>query len=144
MTTAAKTAFGAALWMGPSGGSLVKVAELRSVKPPKMSRGVQDATTHDSPAGAKEVIPDGTYDPGDIAGKVNYVMGSAGDIAMRAAFLTAALQDWKIVGKAASGTQDLEGTGFLVEYDPAEFGVDGLQMADFSIKVSGETTQAAT
>ena len=77
MTTAAKITFGNELWMGPSGGSLVKIPELRSVTPPKGNREVLDATTHDSPEGAQEYIASGTYDPGTMNFSINLTVGNS-------------------------------------------------------------------
>jgi predicted secreted protein len=144
MTTAAKISFGSELWMGPSGGTLVKIAELLSVTPPRISRDTIDATTHDSAGGAMEVIAAGVYDPGDISGSVNYIAGSAGDDAMIAAVTDGVLRDFKIVAKAASGTEDLMFSGFVTEYGVDDLPVDGKQTASFTAKVSGEITQGAS
>lgn len=141
MTTAAKTSFGAEFWMGPSGGMLVKVAELLTVNPPKRSRQLEDATTHDSAEGAQEFIAQGIYDPGEITGQTHYIAGSAGDDAMIAAVTDGVIRDWKIVAKSASDTEDMEGSGFVTEYGPDELPVQGKQAASWTIKVSGPITQ---
>lgn len=142
MTTAAKTAFGAELWMVVGGGTLAKVAEVRTINPPKRSRETLDATTHDSPAGAKEMIAAGTYDPGDVSGSINYIAGSPGDDAFIAAVTGDVLYDFKIVAKSAAGTEDMNFSGFVTEYGPDDMPTDGMQTASFSIKVSGPITQA--
>lgn len=144
MTTAAKTAFGAELWMGPAGGTLVKVAELLSVTPPTRSREMIDATTHDSAAGAQEFIAAGIYDPGEISFQGNYIAGSAGDDAMVAAVTDGVLRDWKIVAKSAAATEDMEGSGFLNSYGVDDLPTDGKQTFSGAIKVSGAITQAAS
>lgn len=144
MTKAAKIAFGSELWMGPSAGTLVKVAELLSVNPPRRSRETIDATTHDSPAGAMEFITAGVYDPGEITGSVNYIAGSAGDDAMIAAITDGEERDFKIVAKSASDTEDMTFSGFLTEYGVDDLPTDGKQTASFTAKVTGEITQAAT
>lgn len=142
MTTAAKTNFGAELWMAPSGQALVKVAELIEVEPPKPSRDTIDATTHDSVAGAMEFITSGVYDPGEIKLKVNYIANSVGDLAMRTAMSSAVKQDWKVVSKAAAGTSNQTGSGYVSEYGPDAMPVDGLQQASLTLKVSGPIAQS--
>lgn len=144
MTTAAKITFGTELHMGPSGGALVKVAELLTVNPPKRSRDTIDVTTHDSPAGAMEFIAAGVYDPGEVSGQINYVAGNAGDDAFVAAIADGTLRDFKIVAKAATGTENLTFAGFVTEYGVDDMPVDGKQTASFSIKVSGPIAQAAS
>jgi predicted secreted protein len=106
MTTAAKITFRNELWMGPAGGSLTKIAELRSVTPPKGSRETLDATTHDSEEGAMEFIASGVYDPGTLNYSVNHIAGSASDTALTAAFNDGELRDFKVVLKGASDTVD--------------------------------------
>ena len=142
MTTNAKTNFGAEVWMAPSGQALVKVAELIEPEPPKMTRETIDATTHDSPSGAKEFITAGTYDPGELKLKVMYIANSVGDLAMRTAATSGLKQDWKVVSKAAAGTSNQTGSGYVTEYGPDPMPTDGLQQATLSIKVSGPIAQS--
>ena len=142
MTTAAKTNFGAEFWMGPNGGTLIKLAELLSVDPPKRSRETMDVTTHDSPAGAQQFITAGVYDPGEISGAVNYIAGSSDDLAMIAAITDGVIRDFRIVVKSAAGTKNQTFSGFLTEYGPDALPVDGKQQASFGIKVSGPIAQS--
>jgi hypothetical protein len=144
MTVAAKISFGVELWMAAHGSSLVKVAELITVSAPVQKRSTIDATTHDSPAGAQEFIVEGTFDPGTISGQVNYIAGSAGDTALLTALTGGALQDFKIVPKAAAGTYDVTFSGFLTSYGPDAMPTNGKQTASFEVKISGTVTQAAT
>ena len=140
MTTAAKTAFGAELWLAPTGQPLVKVAELLTLNPPKITRETIDATTHDSPAGAQEIIAEGTYKPGNITAQVNYVMGSLSDLALLAAAV-GGLQDFRIVAKAAVGTDDMTGSGYVIDYGVDDLPTRGKQTASFGIEVSGPVIQ---
>lgn len=144
MTTNAKTSRGAELWMAASGGTLIKVAELLTVEPPNRSRATIDATTHDSPDGAIEVIAEGIYDPGEVNATLHYIAGSATDDALVAAMTGGAKQDVKIVAKAATGTEDLEFSGYLTNYGPDPLGTTGKQTAKLSLKVSGPIAQSAT
>lgn len=143
MTVAAKTTLGAALWMVASGGTLIKVAELITVNPPKLSRETMDATTHDSPGAAMEVIAAGIYDPGEVTGQIHYIAGSAGDLAFLAAAI-GGLQDFKCVVKGAAATQDITFSGFVTAYGPDDMPTSGKQTASFSIKVSGPRAQGAS
>ena len=146
MTVAAKTAFGAELWMAPHSDTptLVKIAELLTVTPPVSKRNTIDATSHDSAAGAMEYIVEGVFDPGTIQGQVNYIAGSAGDGAMIAAMTGGTLQDFKIVLKGDAGTFDMTFSGFVTSYGPDAMATTGKQTATFQAQVSGATTVAAT
>jgi hypothetical protein len=143
MTANAKTSFGSALWMAPDGSALVKIAELLTVSPGGLTRDTIDVTTHDSAGGAMEYISSGVFDAGEVSGQVHYIAGSTQDDA----FLTAlggGLQDFKIVVKAATGTEDISFSGFVTSYQLDELPVDGKQAASFTIKVTGARTQAAS
>lgn len=144
MTTAAKRTFQNELWMGPAGGTLVKIAELRSVTPPKASRDTMDATTHDSPAGAMEFIASGVYDPGALNFSINHISGSTDDDAFTAALGDGDLRDFKVVLKSAAATEDYTFSGFITNYGPDDQPTNGIQTASGSAKVSGPVTQAAT
>lgn len=141
MTTAARVAFGAELWMAADGEELVKIAELLSVTPPTMSRETIDATTHDSAAGAMEFIVEGVFDPGEVNFQINYIAGSTGDTTMIEAMTGGVLQDVKIVAKAATSTEDLEFRGFVTSYGPDDMPTNGKQTASGTIKVSGAIAQ---
>ena len=144
MTTAAKTAFGAALWMVADGGTLVKVAELLTVNPPKLAREMIPATSHDSTGGAMEVIPEGIYDPGEVSGQVHYIAGSTSDDTFITALTGAGLYDFKSGVKAATGTEDMTFSGYVTSYGIDDLPTNGKQTASFNIKVSGQITQAAS
>lgn len=137
----AKTSLGAELHMGASGGSLTEVAELLSLSPPQRTRETIDATTLAS-TGAQEFIASGVYSPGEVSGQVHYIAGSAGDDAMIAAVTDGVIRDFMIVVKAATGTEDMEFSGYVTAYGVDELTIDGKQTASFTIKVSGAHTQA--
>ena len=144
MTTAAQPSFGNKIRICAHGGSLANVAELLTFAPPKSQRDTIDATSHDSAGGAMEVIPEGTYDPGQVTGQMHYVAGSATDLAFRAALTGATLQDVEISMKGAAGAVYLQTfTGYITSYGPDEQPVKGKQAASFALKISGAVTQAA-
>lgn len=143
MTTAAKITFQNELWMGPAGGSLTKIAELRSVTPPKPSRDTVDATTHDSTGGAMEFIASGVYDPGTLNFSINHIAGDATDDALVAAMADGVLRDFKVVLKGASNEEAYTFSGFVTSYGPDDQPVNGLQTASGTVRVSGQVEQAA-
>lgn len=142
MTTAAKTNFGGQVWMGPSGGSLTMIAELKTFAPPVPERETIDATTHDSPAGAKEFIADGVYDPGELTFQMNYIANSPGDVALLAALGDATKRDFRIVAKSAAGTSNKTFSGFVTKYGPDDVPTTGLQSCSVTIKVTGPIAQS--
>lgn len=145
MTTAAKTTFANKVFMNPAPtAATTAVAELIDFDPPKPARGTIDATTHDSAAGAEEVIVEGTYDPGELSLTVNYIARSAGDLAMTLAFTGATLQNCKMQVKTATGTEDWTFQGYVTSYGPDSQPVKGKQTAGLALKVSGAITKAVT
>lgn len=144
MTTAAKPSFGIELWFAPAGQPLVKRAEIKTLNPPKRSRSTVDVTTHDSPEGAREFITEGVYDTGQVTGTRFYGVNPADDAAFIDASESGDLLDVKIVMKSGAGTEDQEFSGFMIDDGPNGQEIEGAQMADFSIKVSGPITNTPT
>jgi predicted secreted protein len=143
MSSNAKTALGAKLYMGPDGGTLIEIAELLTLTLPTMTRETIDVTTLSS-SGAKEFIAGGVYDTGEVSGSVHYIAGSAGDDAMIAALTDGVVRGFKAVVKSAGDTEDMMFSGYLTSYGIDEFAVDGKQSASFTAKVTGAITQAAS
>lgn len=145
MTTAAKTTFGTKLFLAaaPTAPTTL-LPELLSLTPPAAARDMIDVTTHDSPAGAEEVIVEGTYNPGEISGQMHYIAGAAGDVLMLGAVTAGTLMNFKVQVKGATGTFDRTGSGYVTEYSIDDMPVKGKQAASFTIKVTGAVTQAAT
>lgn len=148
MTTAAKTALGAVFCMVAAPTAIItathRVAELISLQPPKLKRGTQDVTTHDSAGQAREFIVEGVYDAGEISGTIHYIAGSTGDALMMAAMTGGTLMNCKCALKAATGSQDLSFQGILTDYGPNDMVIDGKQTADFTIKITGGITQGVS
>lgn len=144
MTAAAKNSFGAKFYMAADGITpLVLVAELLTIAPPQLERGMQDATTHDG-GQAEEFIPEGVYNAGEVSGSMHYIAGSAGDDAMLAALTGGGLMDCKVVLKAATGTEDLTFSGYVSSYGPDEMEIKGKQVASFTVKLTGAITQGVS
>lgn len=144
MTDRAKPSFGTVMKMGPVGGALVTIPRTVSINPPRLSREAVDATAHDSPGGAMEVIGDGVYDPGELSGSMNYIAGDTTDDALITAATDGVLRDFSFTVKAATGTETIEFSGLLTNYGPDELATRGKQSASFTIKVSGPLSQAAS
>lgn len=142
MTTAAKTNFGGQVWMGPSGGSLTMIAELKTFDPPVPEREVIEATTHDSAAGAKEFVAEGVFDPGELTFQINYIANSAGDVSLAAAIGDGVKRDFRLVAKAASGSSQKTFSGFVTKYGQDPVPTSGLQTASVTVKVTGAIAQS--
>lgn len=143
MTAAAKNAFGTELWLVPTGGTLVKIAELTTIGPPKRTRETEDVTTHDSTGGAMEFIAHGVYDSGGFSATGYYIAGDTNDDALALAMTSGAVQDFQIIAKAASGTEKLTGSAIITDHGQDEAPVKGVQTFSFTAKITGVTTQAA-
>lgn len=142
MTAAAKDTFGTILRLAAAPGSPVAIAELTSITPPTLSRGAQDATTLDGASEAMEFIAEGVYDPGEISCSGHLIMGSAADDLFIAALTTGNLYNFEIEGKAASGREEMSGSGLVTSYAPGEFTPTGKQTFTATIKVTGPIVQA--
>jgi hypothetical protein len=142
MTAAAKNSFGASLWFAADGVTpLVKLADVDSIKPATIERGMIDVTTHDSPSNAREYIPEGVYEPGEIEVQGNLVAGSTGEDALRAGVTGGGKLDAKLVLKAASGTEDETCECYAMSYSRGELTIDGKQRFSSVLKVTGPATQ---
>lgn len=142
----AKTAHGAELWAVATGGSLAKTAENIGFKPPEITRGVIEASDHDT-TGGMEFLQEALYNVEAFDVQMHYVAGSTADDLFIAATTVGGLYDFKVVVKAASGTEDITFSGYVTRY-----GVDDLPSGDTpakqtcsaTIKPSGDWAQAAT
>lgn len=139
----AKTALGATLWAVADGGSLAKIAEVLRIDPPKATRGMIEASDLET-TGGKEYIPEGLYDAGEVSGLIHWIMGSTVDDLLIAGITGGGLYDFKIVGKAASGTEDFTFSGFFTEVGGEPLEVGGKQTFTFTAKITGDWAQAAT
>jgi hypothetical protein len=145
MTTAAKKTFGTKVFIDPAPAApTTPVGELLEAALPKGAREVMDVTTHDSPGGAEEYMPEGTYDPGQLEITGHYIARSPLDVALRLAFTSAALQNIKCQPKTATGTEDQTFSGFVIAYGPDAMPVKGKQTFTATIKVTGPVTSAVT
>lgn len=138
-----KASFGSELWVVASGGSLVKLAYVNIVNPPEISRGTIEDTTHDSPGGAAEYIPEGVYEVGEITVEGNYISRSTDDTAIMGFITNGTKVDFKIVEKDASTGSKVTGSGYFTNYAPRIGGVKDKQSFSASIKVTGPITKAA-
>jgi len=139
----AKTALGATLKAVASGGSLAAIGELLRIDPPKIRRGVIEASDL-STTGGMEYIHEGLYDIGEVSGVIHWIAGSAADDLLLAGVVTGGLYDFEIVVKAASGTEDINFSGYFTEVGGEPLEINGKQGFTFTIKPSGDYTQGAS
>jgi hypothetical protein len=140
----AKNSFGSFLYIGPAGGSLVKIASVDVTNPPEITRGMIDTTTHDSADGAAEGIPEGVYSVGVIEAQGNYISRSTDDTAIMGYITDGTLVDVKILEKAGSGTTDVECSGFVTSYKTNLGGVKDKQTFSVTIQPTGPISKTAT
>ena len=138
-----KPTFGTSLKLGTDPQALTALQKVVTITPPKRSREAVDATHHGSPGGAMEFIPDGVYDPGGLSGSLNYVAGDADDDALNEALMSDEIYTFEFTANGEAGKEVFTCKGTMTEYGPDELPVTGKQTASFSIKLSGQTTQAA-
>lgn len=141
MTTAAKSNFGNKIYMDPApSAATTLIGELLSVTLAPQSRAMIDVTTHDSPAGAQEFIPEGTYDPGEITFEMHLIGGSTADQAIITAMTSAALQNVKVHLKKSTGYQARAMQAYVASYVPAANPTTGKQTTTVTLRVTGATT----
>ncbi len=138
----AKNSYGIELWACVDGGVLAKVPGLLECTPPKITREMIDATAHDS-GDAEELIPGGYYRVDPIPFQMHYIAGSTFDDLFAAGAKSAGLHDFKIVVKAATGTEDITFSGYISDYGPDSLPVNGKQTASGVIRATGAISQAA-
>ena len=118
-----------------STGLWVKLAEIKSITGPSMSRGTSDTTTLDTEGGYKTFI--GAFrDPGTISLSMNFTRDSYEQ--MKDDFEDANNQNYEIV-LPDDETTTLEFEGVVTEL-PLTVPTDDVITADVTIKVSGQVT----
>ena len=135
----AKTTFGTKFWFGNDPQNLTLFPNMVSISPPTITRNALDVTTHASPQGAQEFIPDGVYDPGELTVTWNGVVSDAMDDMIRAAWLNPSPYSFKWSSKAAAGEATFgPAVGVITSYDPTgALGTSGKQVGTLTVKLSG-------
>lgn len=138
-----KTSLGASVKAVATGGSLAAMAEVISISPPKLTREVIDASDL-ATTGGREHIHAGLYDIGEFSFVSHWVAGTTADDLYISGITTGGKYDFKILVKAASGTEDLTFGGFFTEVggDPLE--IDGKQTFSCTVKGTGDYAQATS
>lgn len=139
----AKTALGATFKAVASGGSVAAIAEMLKIDPPKLTRGVIEASDL-ATTGGKEYIHEGLYDIGEVSGMAHWILGSTADDLFLSGIQTGGLYDFELVAKAATGTEDMNWSGLFTEFGGDTLEIDGKQTCSFTAKGSGDYTQAAS
>ena len=136
---AGKHGFGARFFLG---NPETEVADLMSVTPPSSTVETIDTTTHGSPGGVREFIA-GLIDAGEGSVRVNWIPGSASDVALAAALASRAVQEFRINVPAEADTRDFIGNCVVTGYEKDDVVIDDKMTAVLSIKASGLITEAA-
>jgi len=140
MTGNAKKTFGTKIFVVAAGGDIETgaVAKVINVGKPKITRGMQDATSHDSAGGWEEVIPDGTAKVEPFTIQVEYIANDAFDQAMIAACAPdGGLQDVEIHEYGAAGYIKTPLSAYVSDYGPDDAPVKGKQTASFTLTPTG-------
>lgn len=119
------------------------LAEVTSIGVPSLTGEVIDVTTHSSSNRYREFIR-GVRDAGEITVNMEYVAGSATDDACIGAVNSDTAQAIVLTAAAASGTEDISFSALATAYSVNDLEFDGKQTASFTLKPSGEVTQAAS
>lgn len=120
----------------------VEIADLMGVTPPSSTVETIDTTTHGSPGGVREFIA-GLVDAGEGSIRVNWIPGSASDVALAAALAARAVEPFRINVPATTDTRDFIGNCVVTGYEKDEVVIDDKMTAVLSIKASGLITEAA-
>lgn len=120
-------------------GTFTELAGVFDITPPSAEVEQVEVTSYKSPDRSREYIP-GLVERGSAAGSMNYVPGSATDTFMLAWRTAAENREIRIT--YANGIR-VSFDGYLETYTPSN-PVDDRMTAAFSIKVSGQVTQAGS
>ncbi len=145
---AKESSFGATLSADYAAGSTyVAVAQIRSIKPPKVENEEIDVTTHDSSGGFRNFIGVPIKDAGEVELEIVWDPALATHKNAAGGLLYAAMQNpptvaaWKIVLPDAAGTI-WTFPGFVKTFEPGDLTVDNEMTAKVVIRVSGAPTLA--
>lgn len=118
--TGAKIGYGAkfALGDGADPENFTELAEVFSITPPSETVDVLDATHMQSPNRTREFI-EGLIDPGECSIEMNFIPGSAADVAIQALKGTGANNCRITFPDGGSGSVTWTFAGILTGYEPA-------------------------
>lgn len=118
------------------------VAQVRDIRGPNISRGVDANADHDM-AGGIDKIADGLYDGGQITFDIAWDPTGAthnGTTGLRAALKAGTLKDFKIVLPNTAATE-LSFSGYVTEMTPSMPANKGMLTCSVTIEVSGDHTE---
>lgn len=141
--------FGTSLKMDPAGGTVyVAVGQVKDIGGPSVTRGDVDVTDHDSADGYREFIP-GLADGGVVSFPIGWDSqnpkhlqgvgtGLLGDMEQ-----TCTLAAWEVTLTQCAGTAVWTFDGYVNGFAMTS-AVEGEQLADVAVKVSGKPTLTIT
>ena len=115
------------------------LAEVLSISPPSQAVDIIDVTHLKSTNRLREFIA-GFIDPGDVSIEMNFIAGSAADVAIRALEGLATTTNFRVTfPDGTSGSVTWIFAGFLSGYEPT-VSPDDKMTANVTFKVTGVTT----
>lgn len=143
MSASAKTALGATIGIGTSAGTYTTLSEVVSITPPKINRETIAASDL-STTGGMDYLAAALYDLSPVSVSLHYIAGGTQDDLLVAAATDGLIRYFKLVVKAASGTEDVPFAGYVTSYGIDDLTVDGKQTATMTVKPTGDFTQSAS
>lgn len=141
MSGSAKTALGAILKIAPSGSAVASLGEVLQLNPPKITRGVIEASDL-ATTGGMDYIQQELYDGGEISGQVHWILSDSNDDVLLPGILTGGKYDFELHAKASTGFYKISGSCFFTEYGGDTLEISGKQTASFTLKITGDVAQA--
>jgi len=134
---AAKNTFGVVVKVGATATPSTTLANVFNIDPPELSRGTIDTTTHASADSTMEFMAEKLFDPGELSIDLNYIAGSADDLACIALM---AADSYFVQWTAAKGTGTATFTAPVIgtSYKENAKAVTGKQSATLKCKVIGK------
>ncbi len=140
-TSKAKASKGTLIQVGDGAGSeaFTSIGDVLSFSAPSESMDTIDVTAMDDTA--KEFIPSGIVDGGEVTFDVNFAGNDAQHQSLRADLRAGTARNFKILLNDSTGTKtQFAFTGYVTKFDGAKAGIGEQYKASVTIKVTGLPT----
>jgi len=143
-------AWSTALKWDPAGGTAyVAIGQVKDISGPNISRGDIDVSDHDSASNFREYLP-GLADGGDVSFTIGLDPTNTAHVGTAGTGLLGDLEDdgctlgaWQLTLNVCSGTAIWTFDGYVNSFSPSS-PVEGEQLAEVAVKVSGKPTLTVT
>lgn len=115
------------------------IAQVRDIRGPSLTRGVDANPDHDMSGGLQKVA-DALYDGGQVTFDIAYDPQGASHLALRAAAKAGTLKDFKIVFPD-TGTSEITFSGYVTEFQVSMPANRGMLAATVTIEVTDDLTE---